>query len=150
MIHNIQQTVTASSAYSAGNAVGGKFALQDIGAGLAPAYSCAITDVVLIDKAAQAVAYDIYFFESDLAGTVTDKTAFAVAAADLLKSLGHLELSGLKNLGANGGIITLSNIYKRLTLPSRSAYGVLVTRGAPTFASTQDVLLRITTERVTA
>lgn len=150
MITTIQQTVTASSAYSAGNAVGGKFTLPDIGAGLSPSYACAITDVVLLDKAAQAAAYDLLFFDADLVGTVADKTAFAVHASDLPKSLGHLSLSGMVNLGSNGGIITLSNIYKRLVLPTRNIYGVLVTRSAPTFASTSDILLRITTERVNA
>lgn len=147
MITTIQQTVTASSPYSAGNAVGGKITLSD----LFPAgseYNCAITDVVLIDKAAQGVTYDLMLFDADLAGTVTDKTAYAVSAADLLKSQGHLALGGLVNLGAAGGIITLSNIYKRLTLTGRSGYAVLVTRGAPTYASTSDILLRITTEKV--
>lgn len=146
MITTIQQTVTAAL-YASGNAVGGKITLTD----LFPAgseYNCAITDVVLIDKAAQSVAYNLMFFDADLAGTVTDKTAFAVDAADLLKSNGHLALSGLVSLGAAGGIITLSNIYKRLTLTGRSGYAVLVTTGAPTYASTSDILLRITTEKV--
>jgi len=146
MITTIQQTVTAAL-YASGNAVGGKITLSD----LFPAgseYDCAITDVVLIDKAAQSVGYNLMFFDADLAGTVTDKTAYAVSAADLLKSQGHLVLSGLVNLGASGGIITLSNIYKRLTLTGRSGYAVLVTTGAPTYASTSDILLRITTEKV--
>lgn len=146
MITTIQQTVTAAL-YASGNAVGGKITLSD----LFPAgseYNCAITDVVLIDKAAQSVGYNLMFFDADLAGTVTDKTAYAVSAADLLKSQGHLALGGLVNLGASGGIITLSNIYKRLTLTGRSAYAVLVTTGAPTYASTSDILLRITTEKV--
>jgi len=146
MITTIQQTVTAAL-YASGNAVGGKITLSD----LFPAgseYDCAITDVVLIDKAAQSVGYNLMFFDADLAGTVTDKTAYAVSAADLLKSQGHLVLSGLVNLGASGGIITQSNIYKRLTLTGRSGYAVLVTTGAPTYASTSDILLRITTEKV--
>jgi hypothetical protein len=146
MITTIQQTVTAAL-YASGNAVGGKITLSN----LFPAgseYNCAITDVVLIDKAAQSVGYNLIFFDADLAGTVTDKTAYAVSAADLLKSQGHLALGGLVNLGASGGIITSSNIYKRLTLTGPSGYAVLVTTGAPTYASTSDILLRITTEKV--
>lgn len=150
MIKTVDLTVTASSAYSAGNSVGGKITLEDLAL---PAviksgdpFNLAITDVVLLDKAAQAVPYDLLFFDSDLDGMVTDKAAFAVHAADLPKSLGHLSLAGLVNLGANGGIVTLSNIYKRLTLPGRTAYAVLVTRGAPTYASASDVSLRITAE----
>lgn len=146
MITTIQQTVTVG-AYSSGNAVGGKITL----ASLLPAgseYNCAITDVVLIDKAANVVPYDLIFFDSDLAGTVTDKTAYAIHASDVPKCLGHFSLGGLVSFGAAGGIITLSNIYKRLTLVGVSAYAVLVARGAPTYTSTSDVLLRITTERV--
>lgn len=146
MITEVQQTVTAG-AYSTGNAVGGKITLTNLFP-LGSTYDCAVTDVVLLDKAGQVVNYELHFFDSDLAGTVTDKTAFAVAAADLPKSLGHLALAGLVSLGANGGVITLSNIYKRLTLVGRSAYAVLLVRGAPTYASTSDVLLRITTEKV--
>ncbi len=149
MITTIQQTVTAASAYSAGHAVGGKFALPGLAAA-GPDAKAAITDIVLIDKAAQAVAYDLLLFDADLAGSVTDRTAFAVAALDLPKSMGHLSLSGLVNLGANGGIITLSNIYKRLTIPTGGAWGVLVTRNAPTYAAASDVLLRVTTETVWA
>lgn len=146
MITTVQQTVTAG-AYSSGNAVGGKITL----ASLLPAgseYGCAITDIVLIDKAANVAPYELVLFDSDLATPPTDKTAFAVAAADLLKCLGHFSLGGLVSYGAAGGIITLSNIYKRLTPTTPNAYAVLVTRGAPTYASTSDVLLRITTERV--
>jgi len=148
MIITIQQTVTVGT-YAPGNAVGGKIALPGLCAP-DPNTKAAITDVVLLDKAAQAVAYDLLLFDADLAGTVTDKTAYAVAAADLSKSLGHLSLSGLISLGANGGIITLRNIYKRLTIPTGGAWAVLVARGAPTFASTSDILLRITTETVRA
>lgn len=147
MITTLQQTVTPASAYTAGNAVGGKIAL----AALLPAgpdAKLAIVDIVLLDKSAQAVAYDLLFFDADLAGTIADKTAFAIAAADLAKSLGHLSLSGLVNLGANGGIISLSNIYKRLSLPAGGLWGVLVARGTPTYAGASDLSLRITTEVV--
>lgn len=150
MITTIQQTVTAASAYSAGNSVGGKITLLNLAdpaiVKSGDVFNLAITDVVLLDKAAQAVAYDLLFFDSDLVGTVTDKVAYAVNASDLSKSLGHVSLAGMVNLGAAGGIITLTSIYKRLTLPGRSAYAVLVTRGAPTFASASDVSLRITSE----
>ncbi len=132
MIIDIPPAVTIGS-YAAGNAVGGKIALPDIGAGLAAPYACAITDVVLIDKAAQAVPYELLLFGADLAGTVQDKTAYTMDAADRAKCLGSLDLSGMKNYGT--GIITLSPIYKRLTLTGRSGFAVLVTRGTPTYVS---------------
>lgn len=145
-ITTIQQTVTASSAYTAGNAVGGKITLPGLVSG--DNRRCAITDVVLIDKANQSVPYDLVFFDSDLAGSVADKSAFAINASDLSKLLGSLSLSGLSNLGSNGGVINGTNIYKRLTLVGRDAYAVLITRGTPTYASTSDVILRVTSEEV--
>jgi hypothetical protein len=146
MIKTVQQTVTAGT-YTAGNAVGGKITLSD----LCPAgteYKKALVDVVLLDKAAQAAAYDLVFFDSDLAGTVTDKAAYAINAADLPKCLGHVSLASASAFGAAGGIVSLSNIYKRLTLTGPNAYAVLVARGAPTYASTSDVSLRFTFEDV--
>jgi len=146
MITDIQIATTAAL-YTAGNAVGGKFALPDIGAGHSQ-YRCAIVDVALIDKAAQAVVYELLLFGADLEGTVTDKSAYVLAANDRAKSLGVLDLAGMKSYGAGGGIISLSNIYKRLSLSGPTGYGVLVTKGAPTYTGTSDILLRITTERV--
>ncbi len=148
MISEVQQTVQAAL-YASGNAVGGKITLTDIAAGL-PFYRCAIVDVVLIDKAAQAVAYELLLFGADLEGTVVDRTPYVLHANDRAKCLGALQLGGLMAYGAGGGIISLSNIYKRLSLAGTNGYAVLVTRGAPTFSGTSDVSLRITTERVYA
>ncbi len=147
MITEVQQTVQAAL-YATGNAVGGKIILPDDGAG--SLYRCAIVDVLLIDKAAQAVSYELLLFGADLEGTVADKTAYVMHANDRAKCLGALQLGGLMSYGGGGGIISLSNIYKRLTLTGQNGYGVLVTRGAPTYAGTTDVSLRITTERVYA
>lgn len=147
MITDIQIPTTAAL-YTAGNAVGGKFQIPDDGSG--PLVRSAIVDVVLIDKAAQAVAYELLLFGADLEGTVTDRSAYVLAANDRAKSLGVLDLAGMKPYGAGGGIISLSNIYKRLSLSGPTGYGVLVTKGAPTYTGNSDILLRITTERVYA
>lgn len=143
------QVATQAALYAAGNAVGGKITLPGIHDG-AQFYKCAIVDVLLIDKAAQPVSYELLLFGADLAGTVADKTAYVMHADDRAKCLGALQLGGLMSYGAGGGIISLSNIYKRLTLDGPNGYAVLVARGAPTYVGTTDVSLRITTERVYA
>ena len=109
-----------------------------------------MVDVVLIDKSAQPGGYELHFFDDDLVGVVTDRVAYAVNALDLPKSQGHLPVSGMVSLGANGGEITLSNIYKRLTLPKGDAWAVLLTRGTPSYAGTKDLILKVTTELVGA
>jgi hypothetical protein len=138
-------TVTAG-AYTAGMSVGGKI---DLGPISDFSNRCAITDVQLNDKSKQAGPYELHLFDADLAGTVTDHVAYAIAAADWPKHRGYIPLVGMAGLGANGGLITVSPIYKRLTLKDLTAVAVLVTRGAPTFAGTADLTLILTTEQVT-
>ena len=139
-------TITAG-AYTSGMCVGGKLSLPKLG----PATGrVAVVDVVLIDKSAQPGSYELHFFDDDLVGAVTDHVAYAVVALDLPKSQGHLTIAGLASLGANGGEITLSNIYKRLTLPKGDAWAVLLTKGTPTYVGNKDLILKVTTELVGA
>lgn len=146
MLISKQLAVTAG-AYTAGMCVGGKISLGKIGD---LSNWCAITDLQLNDKSKQAVAYDLHLFNADLVGTVADHAAYNVDPADLPKSLGYIPIVGMSALGTGGGVITVSPIYKRLTLIDLTAFAVLVARGAPTFGSTDALSLALTTERVAA
>lgn len=141
----VNQVVTAN-AYTAGMAVGGKISLPDIGAPL----KCVITGVSLIDKAAQAHAYNLVFFAADLVGTVTDRQVFNLHDSDRTKLLGFVPLNNSCSLGTGGLLTRASNIYERLTLTGRIGYAVLLTAGTPTYTSTSDVSIQITSERVMA
>ncbi len=134
------QTVTASSAYSAANAVGGKITFSS--ATRVAAQGGIIQSAVLRDKAGQIVNYDLFLFDADpTSTTVTDKSAVAINTADLAKVIGVVTLSGA-SLGAAStmGVITANGLGLAFKLTSGSTmYGILVTRGAPTYASTSDV-----------
>lgn len=149
---NVNIAVTAASAYSAGQAVGTKFLLPGFTGQLD---GWAIVDGVLLDKAGNAVPYDLALFDGEpSATTVTDRTAFVVKDADRAKSLGHLPLATSCSLGTpsggDGGIaISTTGIYKRLDLTA-VPWGVLIARGAPTFGTTSDLSLKLIVEKVWA
>lgn len=131
-------TVTASSAYTSGNAVGGLMTLSNssrISAG-----SGLIQSAVISVKSAQTASADVVFFSANpTASTCTDKTAFSVAAADYDKVLGVAHVTDWTSLGTPSAG-QAQNLAMPFTLASGTAvYACLVTRGAPTFASTSDV-----------
>lgn len=139
---SVTQTVTASSAYSAGNCVGGLMTLSPMvrragGSGI-------LNSVTLRDKAGQAGTYDIFLFDATpSATTTTDKTAVAVNTADLAKIVGVITLAAVK-LGAAStmGVTTLASINMSFKVNSGTdLFAILVARGTPTYASTADVTL---------
>ena len=144
---SVDQVVTAG-AYTAGMAVGGKIAFPNI-VSQSP-LRCAIVDSLVLDRAGQQQPYDLLFFDADLAGTVTDRQAFNLHANDRSKLLGFIPLVNTSLMGTGGVLIGATNIYKRLSLQSFNAWGVLIARGTPTFASTSDITVQITAEQVWA
>lgn len=133
------QTVTAAL-YATGNAVGGKITFSN--AVRVAAQGGIIQTCIVRDKAGQNVPYDLILFDADPTNTtVTDKSAVAVNTADLAKVIGAVSLSGAV-LGAAStmGVTTAAGLGLSFKLGSGTTmYGILVTRGAPTYASTSDV-----------
>lgn len=139
------QTVTAAL-YATGNAVGGKISCANAvrGAGMGGI----IQTVWVSDKAGQLVSYEFWPFSADpSATTVTDKTAIAINTADLAKvagppiamsgtALGAVATMGITGFGGLGQAFKLSGTGTTL-------YGILVTRGAPTFASASDITVNV-------
>jgi hypothetical protein len=134
-------TVTASSAYASGNAVGGlltfSLATQGAGTGL-------IQGTWLNLKSAQtATTWLLLFSANPSSTTVTDKTAFSLNAADYDKWIGTIVISQCFTAGtpslcqAMGGAVPI-----KIPLGT-TLYGVLVTQGTPTFASTSDVKVNL-------
>lgn len=141
---DVTQTVTASSAYTSGNAVGGKGTCT--GMARNTGQGGIIQTAVVRDKAGQNVPYDLILFDADpSATTITDKSAAALNTADLAKVIGVIQFPGVV-LGAAStmGVATAAGqglAYKIST--GTTLYFMLVVRGAPTYASTSDVTLSI-------
>ncbi len=131
-------TVTASAAYAAGNAVGGLLTFANVAR--APGLGGIVQSVILKDKAAQNVPYDLFLFDAPPTAP-TDKTAVALSAADLARCIGVVPLSGAAfGAASTMGVLMAAGLGLACKLTSGTTiYGILVTRGTPTYASTSDV-----------
>ena len=137
------QTVTAA-AYSSGNCVGGKITFSN--AVRVAGQGGVIAGVTIRDKAGQNVPYDLFLFDADPTNTtITDKIAVAINTADLAKVIGVVSLTGIV-LGAAStmGVLTNAPSLGFKLGSGTTMYGILVTRGAPTYASTSDVSIDLT------
>lgn len=139
------QTVTASSAYTSGNAVGGLMTLPSATASNgngSTSPSATLQSVLMYTKSAQAVSTDVFLFSANpSASTCTDKTAFSLAAADFDKVVGVAHINDWTS-GGTPSIGQSQNLALPVVLASGTAmYACAVTRGTPTYTSTSDVEL---------
>lgn len=136
----VAQTVTASSAYASGNAVGGLITFPaatrvTAGGGL-------IQSALEYAKSAQTSPTDLFVFNANPSGsTCTDKTAFSLATADFDKVVAVVHITDWTSAGtpSTGQALNLAVPFQ---LPAgTSLFACAVTRGTPTFAATSDVSL---------
>jgi hypothetical protein len=140
----VPQTVTASSAYTSGNAVGGLITIANAarvsGSAGASGTSGLLQSVSVDAKSAQTTQMDLLLFNANPSGTTcTDKTALAVAAADWNKWIGTAHITDW----TSGGTPSMGQA-QNLAMPyvlasSTTLYGCLVTRSTPTFTATTDI-----------
>lgn len=146
-----QQLVVTAGAYSANDVVGGLLTFANIPI---PKPYLNVKGVTLTDRAGQAVRYDLVFFEDLPSGTYTNDAAMNPSNDDLLLINPIIPLLATDNFQFSGkGVSSLSNItvpVKTVKLEprqtGRNLYVALVTRGTPTFSSTQDLYLKILAE----
>lgn len=139
------QTVTASSAYTAKDAIGGKITIDNA---VERAGDCVrIPQAILHDLAMQSVDADLVFFTTD-PGTVTDKTAFDLADASIGAAKGVLQITTDVLFADNGIAFAAPASAPVIRCASTTLYAVLIARSTPTFAATTDVSLTILLERV--
>jgi len=140
---SVQVTPTvAAAAYAAGNEVGGLLTFANA---FRSASSGIIQSVVITCKSIQtAIGMKLYLFKANPSNTTwTDKTTPAINAADITNLIGVYSLAN----GDSGlGTVTVWNlpgIGQGVVGSTTSLYGVLVTTGAPTFASTSDITVTV-------
>jgi hypothetical protein len=147
----VAQTVTASSAYAAGNAIGG---LQTIAGAARVSGSLGaagtggiLTGLMMNSKSLQTTQVDVFLFDANPSGsTCTDKTAFSLATADFDKVIGVVTIPGTAANGAGwyAGTVGSTGVatYYPVTYDLASATSIFacaVTRGTPTYTATTDV-----------
>jgi hypothetical protein len=132
--------VTASSAYSAGNSVGGLITFP--GALRVTNGTGIIESFTLVDKSNSAAAMTLIIFNVNPTGaTLTDKTAF-VYGANILNVLGQVSIATTDYVTTNSIAVatkTSLGLAVRGAAANTNLYGALVTTGTPTFASTSDI-----------
>lgn len=147
----VAQTVTASSAYTSGNAIGGLMTIAGaarVSGSLGAAGTGGILSAMVMNsKSLQTTQVDVVFFDANPTGsTCTDKTAFSLATADFDKVVGYLTIPGTAANGAGWVAGTVGSLgiptYYPITYDLASAtsiYACAVTRGTPTWTATTDV-----------
>jgi hypothetical protein len=130
-------TVVTAAAYSDGNAVGGKRtlanALTSVGTGV-------LESIMLLDRANQKPAVEIYIFDADPTNaTITDKAAF-VFSTDDLKVIARISVSGSDWITHNSkATACIKGLGVALKASGTSLYAAVVLNGStPTFAATTD------------
>jgi len=139
----VSPVVTASSVYTAGNLVGGKMTFSNV---FDSANSGVLQSVRVRCKSVQSMNLKLYLFTSDPSGsTWTDKAAPAIVAADIPKVVGPFLLTSADNGLGTETTWELDGIGAAIVSGSADLYGVIVTTGTPTFASTSDMSVELTT-----
>lgn len=134
-----------TSAYAANDIVGGKKTFAsvfrtDINSGT-------LQSVEVTNSEVDGIAFDLCLFNADpTASTVADQGALTVAAADKQKWVGCVEISEAKTF-TGGDAYVAENLGKVIDASATSLYGVLRTKGAPTWAAEQVVNVCITVLR---
>jgi len=132
-------TVTASSAYSAGNSIGGKITIANavrVSGGVA-----ILSSIQLLDRANQKPVGTIYIFDADpSAATLTDKTGF-VFSTDDLKVVAQIPVYSSDWITTNSkALANLPGLARLVQAASGTTlYAAFVTTSTPTFAATTDV-----------
>lgn len=138
----VAQTVTSSSAYATGNAVGGLITFSN--AARVSAGSGLIQSAVTYTKSAQTTTLELWVFNANPSGsTCTDKTAFSVASADFDKVLWVFQVNSWFSGGTPSVGLSGDRAVPFALSSGSSLYGCLVTRSTPTYTSTSDVSVAI-------
>lgn len=143
---NTALTVTASSAYTAGNQVGGLLTLRFARpTSISPSPSGILQSVTLTSASVQTAEFDVSFFvQQPTASTWTDKVTPAIAAGDKIRVRYPVKLTNnFSGLGThtvyNQDLI--GRAVKLSPITSNVIYAVITTPGTPTFTATTDLQL---------
>lgn len=135
--------VTAASAYSAGNSIGGKLTLTNIirSAGK----PVILQHISILDASNQKPTGNLLIFNADpSAATITDKTAFAYST-DFTKQIARIPVTAADWSTINSkASCTLPNIGRVLKAASgTNLYMAFVTDATPTFGATTDIQITV-------
>lgn len=138
----INPTVTASSAYTTGNCVGGLLTFP--GLFDFPAQSGILYAATINCKSVQTCQFFLVPFRQKPTTTFTDKSAPSIAAADIALPTDTLTFaSPFSGLGTHT-IWPVDAIGNALVSATKDLYAVLTVSGTPTFTSASDLFITMT------
>lgn len=131
-------TISASSAYSSGDAVGGKATLTSA---LGANNKGILRSIVVVDMAAQGAALTIQFFSADPSNTTfTDNGALDIHDTDAATAIGMVKIATTDYQAyADNTIACKSDLFLPLEGAAQTIYAGIITTGTPTYAATDDL-----------
>ena len=136
----IEQAVTVeAAAYATGDLVGGLLTLSGAFVG----YGGFIQSVVITDLAKQSIGKDVVFFDANPSNTTfTENSALDINDTDLLNVIGVAPVLDWFGFSDNS-VGQALNLAMSFRLAGADLYAAIVERGAPTYASTSDLSIRV-------
>lgn len=128
-------TISAGSAYAAGDAVGGLLTFAN--AARTSGGTITVQTVVIIDKDQELAPLELVLFDRTFTATA-DNAAFDPSDADLANVVGVVKVSDYSSFNDNS-VATRSGIGLAAKLDGTSLFGQLVVRSAPTYTADSDI-----------
>jgi len=147
LMKTIVQTPTVTvGAYAANDAVGGLLTFVDAGPNALSGGSNSgvyVDGAVLTDLAKQDIQLDLVLFNQSFTATA-DNAAFDISDTDMLNVVGVINFVSYTDANDSSFCAVRGlNIPVLIENASGALYGQLVTRGAPTYAATTDIQVRL-------
>lgn len=144
---------TSTGGYSAGDLIGTKMTFADVIS--ADQGGGSIVGAIVVDLSKQNSALDLLLFGDDLdsgtgAGTTWatgDDAALDAADSDLATCIGHISIGTGDYSILNDNSIANVSTNLPFYISGKNLYGLVVARGTPTFASTDELEIRLLIER---
>jgi hypothetical protein len=131
----ITPTITINAiAYSAGDSIGGKIALN--GASRANFGASILDSLMILDRANQKAVLEVLIFDSDpSAATLTNNAAF-VFSTDDVKVLARIPVATADYITINGKAVAMLRNLGAIVKPvaGSTLYAAIITTGTPTYA----------------
>lgn len=135
----VTPTVSTTPAYTAKDAVGALMTFSN--AVRASGGTCRLEAVQVVDKGQQMADLELVLFDRTLTAP-TDNAIFAPTDAELATCVGVVPIGGWSDLSTNS--VADMAVGRSMVLNGTDLFGVLVTRGTPTYTATSDIVVTLT------
>ena len=137
----LQPLVTASSAYTANNCVGGRLIFPNI---FGAQQSGIVQNITVTCRTTQSTGYKLYIFSDNPSNTtITDKATPTLNALDVPKLVDVITL-GTADSTLTPTINVTDNIGRAIVSPTPNLYAILLTTATPTYTAITDLFVSIT------